>query len=264
MTAARLLVFPAVQMALFGFSLYLLDGHVGLAGLVLLASTLAMSFTLHISIHEEVHQSFFLKPIAIAAHGLASLLIGVPFAGYKWHHWNHHRYNNAIEDYSSTWTESPSGLSPSQRFSYALSWPMTLARAQKKMDVEIAAGEVPDTIMSGVSKQKLLPPLLVVALSLLISPLAGLLYIAHIYLGWVMISLHNYNQHPPITGQQTVSTSFDNKLYNSLFYNNGLHFEHHAQPATPHSSLTPVPNAPSVTMPHIFGCKVTGSDMGER
>jgi fatty acid desaturase len=256
MTQVRLLLFPALQLTLFILSIQLLQERPVLAALALLASSFAMSLTLHITIHEQVHQTLFFKQLNPLIHGVASVFIGAPFAGYKWHHWNHHRHNNGPCDYSSTWTESPDGLTPKGRISYSLGWPMTLARAQKSMGKEIALGEVPDEILKEISWQKILTPAFILALWLFGAPVLAIAYMTHIYFGWVLISSHNYSQHPPVSGHVSLSTSFKSRAFNQLFFNNGLHFEHHSAPGIPHNQLCALKEAPTVRLPHFAAAKV--------
>ena len=57
----------------------------------------------------------------------------------------------------------------------------------------------------------------------------GLVFGTMFYLGWSLIALHNYGQHLP-TKKHFVAYSYYGGLYNFLFMNNGLHYEHHIYP----------------------------------
>ena len=256
MTPLRLLLFPALQLALFILSIHLLQDQPAFAALALLFSCFAMSLTLHITIHEQVHQPLVFKPLNPLLHSISSLFIGVPFAGYKWHHWNHHRHNNGPCDYSSTWKTGPDGLAPRGRLPYSLGWPITLARAQRSMNKEIDLGEVPDDILREIRWQKILSPAFILGLWLFGTPVLALAYMTHIYFGWVLISSHNYSQHPPVSGHVSLSTSFKSRAFNQLFFNNGLHFEHHSAPGIPHNQLCALKEAPTVKLPHFAASKV--------
>jgi fatty acid desaturase len=259
MTQLRLLLFPALQLTMFIISILLLKEQPALAALSILVSSIAMSLTLHITIHEQVHHPLFYQRLNPIVHSVASILIGAPFSGYKWHHWNHHRHNNGPGDYSSTWYEGADGLTPKGRISYSLGWPVTLARAQRSMSKEVELGEVPDEILKEISWQKIITPAFIFALWIIGTPILALAYVTHVYFGWAMISSHNYSQHPPLRGHATLSTSFKNRMYNRLFFNNGLHFEHHYAPSIPHNRLYPMEEAPSVRLPHLMSSKVSFS-----
>jgi fatty acid desaturase len=133
---------------------------------------------------------------------------------------------------------------------------MTLARAQKSMGKEIALGEVPDEILKEISWQKILTPAFILALWLFGAPVLAIAYMTHIYFGWVLISSHNYSQHPPVSGHVSLSTSFKSRAFNQLFFNNGLHFEHHSAPGIPHNQLCALKEAPTVRLPHFAAAKV--------
>ena len=246
--AARLAAFPALEVALFGLALAAWDTSPPLALALLVPAALALSFTLHITVHEEVHQRFFGR-WSEPAHALMGLLVGMPFEGYRHHHFNHHRFDNALGDYSSTWRSGPDGPVPAALLPYALAWPLTLAGSQVAMRAEIEAGEVPADVLRGLAWQKLLAPLLALTLALIWWP-AAVLYVGLVYVGWVFISVHNYGQHPP-TGEAH-TTSYSAPAYNAIFYNNGLHAEHHARPAVPHAALTPDPSARQAGRPHLL------------
>lgn len=257
MNAIRLSIFPAAQITAFTAAVVLLPTQAGWATLCLLVAAISMSLSLHVTVHEEVHQpACQSRVLTYPLHGLMTLLIGAPFAGYKWHHWNHHRHNNGLLDFSSTWRDTPDGPIARHLIEYSLLWPATLARAQARVRVEIENGDVPEEILSSIAWQKFLPLIFAVLLGVFVSPLSGVFYLLLVYLGWAFISAHNYSQHPPLEGRLTLSTSCDWTIYNALFYNNGLHYEHHRRPGVPHPDLHPEREAPRVTMPHMCPSRV--------
>ena len=80
------------------------------------------------------------------------------------------------------------------------------------------------------------------------------LYIVQTYLGWAFITLHNYGQHLPLADKEAYATSYQNQLYNKLFCNNGIHYEHHDQPKLAWHELFPNPHAPKIVdLPHLAG-----------
>ena len=81
-----------------------------------------------------------------------------------------------------------------------------------------------DKIKSRTHIQKLSIFLILVVLTF-IGIKSLILYIMLVYFGWAFTSLHNYGQHPPIKDEQVCT--YANKFYNTLFFNNGLHWEHH-------------------------------------
>ena len=86
-----------------------------------------------------------------------------------------------------------------------------------------------------------------------LSPAAVLLYVSLIYLGWALISLHNFGQHLPRDyGTLYRTTSFQAPWYNRAFFNNGLHFEHHRRPAVPIADLQADEAAEQLTVPHLL------------
>lgn len=215
------LVFPFAQAIFFLLAL----AHPAFLPLTLLA----MLFTLHVTAHEWVHH-----PAGRIAESLMSLFLGVPFEGYRLHHHNHHRFENAAEDWSTT-------LGARHPIPYALGWPSQLLRGWRAFRGDPA-------LPRALRLQQLLLLAWAIVLAI-VSWKALLLWIAMVYLGWALIALHNYGQHPP----RGATTSLASPLYNALTCNNGLHAEHHRAPGVPWNRLTasggiarsPAPRPPS-------------------
>jgi hypothetical protein len=70
-------------------------------------------------------------------------------------------------------------------------------------------------------------------------PQLWLSYVIVIYLGYVGIAAINFVQHPPVQYGTGFTTSFPSPTYNAIFFNNGLHFEHHDRIQEPVIELTP-------------------------
>jgi fatty acid desaturase len=212
------LVFPIAQAILFVLAL----SHPSLFPLALLA----MVFTLHVTAHECVHH-----PAGSLAESAMSLFLGVPFEGYRLHHQNHHRFENGLEDWSTTRAARGPIL-------YALGWPSQLLRGWRSFRGD-------PTLPKTLRLQQILLLLWAIALGVLAWK-ALLLWLAMVYLGWALIALHNYGQHPP----RGETTSLASPVYNALTCNNGLHAEHHRAPGVPWNRL--VASHPSIRFPPML------------
>lgn len=216
-------------------------------GLLALAAV-SMCFALHVTYHECVHQG---HPGGLAGELVLTALIGLPLDGYRWHHFNHHRHENSLEDYSCTWQPGPAGPVPQVWWRYALTWPRQLVRSARDMRERDAAGAVPADLARRVRRQKRWLQLLFFG-TLCVSWPSALAWLATVYAGWVLVSVHNFGQHPPVAYERKLATSYPNALYNRLLCANGLHHEHHRDPGMPWDKIEPAADAPLVTRPHIF------------
>jgi fatty acid desaturase len=210
-----------------------------------LAAALALSWSVHVYFHVGVHR---LGGDWWGAIGglLATPVMGLPFDGYRLHHRNHHRHDNGPEDVSRTWTPGADGPRPRQPLLYALGWPLDLWRSRRWVRREAAAGAIEPWVRRRIMAQQVLLLVLIAGL-LWWDPRAAGLYLLYVYAGWALIALHNYGQHPPAAG---ATRSLHGRLYNLLTANNGLHAEHHAQPAISITALVPDPAARLTRWPH--------------
>lgn len=240
----HLALFPLAELATLGSALALVPAHPLSAAALGLVAALALDFSVHIALHELVHVSGEADdPWRRALGWGATLLAGLPFDGYRWHHYNHHRFANAPGDFSSTLGR--------RALEYALRWPSQTIAARADFQARLLAGEAPRWIADRITAQKRLLALLLVALALF-SWKALALYVAVIYVGWALVSVHNYGQHPP-DARDGAATSFAHPLYNRIFCNNGIHFEHHDRPGAPWHALVAEPTAPEpVEWPHLL------------
>jgi fatty acid desaturase len=244
------IIFPVIQV----FSLY---GSINTFGenpytsfTLFLISCVALNFSIHVSLHEFVHHY---QPKS--NHDFLSLIFsyvaGLPFDGYRLHHYNHHQFNNQINDYSSTWKITASGYKPYNLGFYAFGWLLFLEKARKHIQKQIKNGELPDLYRARLQFQRIGILLLYIAL-LSISKTAFLLYFFHIYFGWVLISIHNYGQHPPVASLRYQPTTFAGLTFNSFFFKNGLHWEHHKEPSKPWADLEISASSPRIQVPHLI------------
>jgi fatty acid desaturase len=215
---------------------------------LLLAAALALCFSVHVSAHEAVHHPELLRfPMA---GRLITLVLGVPFEGYRWHHANHHRWNNRLEDYSTTWRATGRAVRPWPLWSYVLGWPRQLVRSGLGMRAAAAAGQVPRARQRAIRREQWTLLALMFALGVA-APAVALRYVALVYLGWALVALQNYGQHPPRTYGEDVPASYYAAYYNRLLFRNGLHAEHHDRPQVPWYGLEARALAPSAR-PHLL------------
>jgi fatty acid desaturase len=242
------LVFPVLEVVTFGSSCLLASSQPGLAGALLLTASLLLCLSVHVSVHEAVHHPRLARfPLS---GPLFSIVIGLPFQGYRWHHLNHHRWNNALEDYSSTWRTTREGPRPWALWRYVLGWPRQLVRSGLAMRTADAAGEVPRAIRRAIRLEQATVLLLIAGLGVFVPRLA-LQYLALVYVGWALIALQNYGQHPPRAYGVERPTSYYSALYNRLLFRNGLHAEHHDEPQRAWSELEAGAQAP-IHAPHLL------------
>lgn len=222
--------------------------------LYLLVSAFFLNFSLHITYHYTVH--FPVKsPIVQQLLGvLKSWMMGLPFHYYLMSHWNHHKHNNSILDFTSTWKKQPSGIVPHNVVFYSLFWPFS------------SSISLPDQIKQGVKEgycnKKVLKRMVLELITNAVFFawlgwiswiwLAG--YFFMVYVGWVLIALQNFGQHLPQVYGLPKANSFFNKTYNWIFVNNGLHEEHHEVPAKKYWELTPNPqnSLSEIAKPHLI------------
>lgn len=242
------LAFPVMEVACFAAAVAF-GPEQPLAALGMLALTAVMlCFALHITYHEWVHQG---HPGGLAGELVISALIGLPLDGYRWHHLNHHRHENALEDYSTTWEPGPQRPVAQVWWRYVLGWPRQLVRSAKDMRERDRAGMLPPGLGARVRRQKRALGALFVTLLVVRWPVA-LAYLLTTYAGWALVSLHNFGQHPPVSYGDALATSYRGSLYNLVFCQNGLHHEHHRDPALPWDRLVPLEGAPLVERPHLL------------
>ena len=240
----KLSIFPLLEL-LFFILAYVASAPLFSFLLILVAAVL-LSFSIHIFFHECVHvRDEFPLPFNV----LATLFLGLPFDGYRVHHFNHHTYINDLKDFSSTWFEEngkKKGFTPCR---YAFGWLRQLSRAiREPKPFDASLGDVAK-VKTRIEPQKIALFLFSILLAF-ISLKVFILYFALVYFGWAFSALHNYGQHPPIK-QEPVYT-YANKIYNALFFNNGLHWEHHDKPWLSWNQLLLDDDSPRIKHSHLI------------
>ncbi len=258
------MVIPLVEAAAFAAACWTFHEAPLAAAAWLALAALALNFSVHIAFHECVHHGRSWAMAGLSAP--ITLLIGMPFDGYRLHHHNHHRAGNGLDDYSCTWRATASGPRRRHPLAYALGWPIQLAQAMRAIRRDARAGEVAVSTRRLIAAQKLMLVATLVALAA-VAPAILAMYLALIYVGWALVSAHNYGQHPPPTSAATAAaasateaslhtapqaTSYPNRIYNRMLANNGLHWEHHQAPEIPWHALAPAAQAPRARRPHVL------------
>jgi len=220
-----LFIFPVLQILTLSAGIQVFYAYPVLGCAALLISAFFLNYSIHVTLHECVHQYKTSRVFSLPSIAL-SWIAGLPFDGYRLHHFNHHEYNNSPQDYSSTLSQ--------KAFYYSLGWPYFLNLARLGIKRGIMAGTVSRVIQKRISLQKW--SLLALLIGLYnVNPLAMFFYLSHIYVGWVFSTFQNFVQHSPKRNEPT--TTYHKKWYNKLFFNNGLHWEHHDNPTLPWSQI---------------------------
>jgi len=256
MTAPSILplyLLPAAQVASFAGAVVLYPEAPAIAIGLLLIAALALCLSLHMSYHEVAHRSSGWPAWRRILTGLLlTPLLGMSFHGYRVSHWNHHRYNNGLRDFTTTWTMRDGNPRPKNLLWYCLSWPRVFFETSRQLKTALAEGDAHLRVVLWSTAETLLQVAWLVALASY-SVSALVLYVSLIYWGWVLVSLHNYGQHLPRDYDNWYrTTSFTGKWYNRLLFNNGLHYEHHAAPSVPIAELQPDEAADRVRVPHLL------------
>jgi fatty acid desaturase len=241
------MLFPVLETICFVTSCFASTGP-WLTGGSLMLAALLLCLSVHVSVHEAVHHPQLARfPLA---GPFFSVVVGLPFQGYRWHHLNHHRWNNALEDYSSTWRSTPDGPRPWPLWRYVLGWPRQLVRSGLAMRAADAAGEVPRATRRAIRLEQA-TVLILIAVLVVAAPRVAVQYLALVYVGWALIALQNLGQHPPRVYGVERPTSYYSALYNRLLFRNGLHAEHHDEPHRAWHELEAAPRV-SIHAPHLL------------
>jgi fatty acid desaturase len=241
------MIFPLLEVATLASAWRLGGDHPWIAAGLLGLAPLLLCLSVHVSLHEAVHQPALARfPLA---GPILTLVMGLPFQGYRWHHLTHHRWNNALPDYSTTWRPGPDGPRPWPLWRYVLGWPRQLVRSGLAMRAAYRQGGIPASVHRATRREQA-TLLAALAAGALVHPRAAGAYVAVVYVGWALIALQNYGQHPPRVYGHELPTSYYAALYNRLLFRNGLHAEHHARPHLPWYDLQAAPHPP-IRAPHL-------------
>ncbi len=195
-----------------------------------LIAAVFMNFSLHISFHYKVHHPSQNKWIEMFNGFVITALLGLPYRYYQFTHWNHHKHNNSINDFSTTWANQNDTFKRRNFWLYTIFWwyspKFTLF---KQFEIGTKEGYYTRQtqrffVLELISNSFLLVYLIFYNWQLII------IYYLIIYIGWSFIAAHNYGQHLPVEYMGRKGYSYLNSVYNILFLNNGLHEEHHEKP----------------------------------
>ncbi len=235
----NLLVYPALQILFLALAMYFVKTNWMLALIMVVLSAIFMSFSLHITYHHHVH----FKPKSARLQRLLDFVItailGLPFHFYQFQHLNHHTYNNEVEDVTSTYQRIGESTRPRGFFAYNFLWFLNLGNLKNHISKAIQDGYFSESDSRKMRQESWVNLIVIVGL-LLIGWQYALLFGIVFYLGWSMIALQNYGQHLP-TSKHQIAFSYYGDFYNSIFMNNGLHYEHHLFPGQNYWELKPTP-----------------------
>jgi len=184
--------------------------------------------------HNHIHNPFFrARPLNAAFSAFNSLGLGIPATLYRFHHLNHHQFNNdaidpatgVTEDRSSTWRHGrggrEEGIVPYAVLGIVrtdLGWLHAQARG-KGLGVQVWSEAATLLLFAG-------------ALTAVNWRGAVAFYLPAWFLGQVTAFAENYlEHHGAVPGNRhRDSVSSYGGLYNLIWFNNGYHQEHHLRP----------------------------------
>lgn len=242
-------IFPLIQISCFVLAILMLEQNWLWSILLIFLAAIFLNFTLHITIHHYVHFKFKNKVLDTFFSFLYSAILVLPYNFYRMQHLNHHRFDNRIGDLTSTWKVVDQKIVAKNFMGYSFFWFINGASANG-IKSSIENGDLTQSEFTKIKLQFLFI-LAIYTLLILLNPLAALAYGILFYLGWSMIAITNYGQHLPIKYDQPIAYSYSNKFYNALFFNNGLHLEHHEKPWLNYDELKPEGKA-KIKSPHLL------------
>ena len=220
-----------VVFGLFAFEWWSWPALTALGALIVFLNCTNYQCVAHNFLHNPFFQSSLLNNLFSIVNSIA---LGLPQTLYKYHHLNHHQFNNDAQDPVSKTTQDRSSTFRFSRrpdreehiVSYSTLGPFrtelgalySTARAKKRTRLvwfESAAMLIFSSALAYVS------------------PLYFLEFVVPVwFLGQVAALAENYLEHHyAIPGnRQTDSVSCYNRAYNWLWFNNGFHQEHHCKP----------------------------------
>lgn len=246
MLKLKLHIFPLLEVIFFILALLWFSKNLYISVAFIVMAALFLNFSLHITVHHLVHFKFKSKFVNVLFEFLYSILLVLPFSFYKLQHINHHRYNNSIKDITSTYKLKNNQLVSKSWFRYCFLW--FIVTPSKHFWEE--AKEVHTNEMFKLKIQALSIVLVYVILAI-INPWFVLYYVFVFYFGWMFIALTNYGQHLPIQKNNPNTFSFYNPIYNFIFFNSGLHHEHHINANKNYNELQPK-NTNKLKLPHLL------------
>jgi fatty acid desaturase len=245
-----LFLFPTLQVIFFVLALFFMQSEFLLSVIYLFFSIIFLNFSLHISVHYHVHFKYKNTFLNFIIDCIYSVLLALPFHFYKMQHFNHHRYNNLINDFTSTWKKEGAEIKSRNFIDYSFFWIFRRLSFKKMKALALNDGDFKIEWISKI-RIELLFIFCTYSILVLINPFFIIYYICMFYIGWSFIAMHNFGQHLPIRYGDTLAYSFYNKFYNFIFFNNGLHYEHHNNPQKDYWELKSE-NALQNKLPHLI------------
>lgn len=250
MNSIKIISFPLFQFLFLVLAFYLVDTNLILSLFLVFGASVFLNFSLHISYHYHVHFKSRYKMANFLIEIAASLLMGIPFHYYQMSHLNHHKYDNKLGDFTSTWKQENGNPIAKSFFIYCFLWPLA-GEIRLKKQIELAKSEGYFNRRKELKmKLEWLFIFAFIVFLFYLNVLYGFAYIMMVYTGWSMIAMHNFGQHLPEKYGELKANSYYNKLYNFLFINNGLHLEHHEKPGLKYWELNSE-NKGKIEHPHL-------------
>lgn len=208
-----------------------LGAHLGLFGIFLLVFYFNPIVVTHNFLHTPFFRSSFLNRAFTVFN---SMNLGLPQILYKYHHLNHHRHNNSLEDPSSTYLFGKDGKQEH--------WVPYSACSLLRDGTKVAWRQTLQKQEGHILTAELVAVLIYWVLLLCINARFFLLtYGALFYAGWFLAHVENYFEHfnaKAPADRFGNAVSFYPRWYNILMFNEGYHQEHHVSPQE-HWSLRP-------------------------
>jgi len=184
--------------------------------------------------HNFVHTPFFARaglhrPFSV----FNSLILGLPQTLYRYHHLNHHAYNNNAPDAATGTTRDRSST---YRFSRQPGRPESLVRyafiGPLRADVSALYAEARRHREAGLVWTEVTALIGFWAALIMFRPTFVVFLLPTWYLGHVAAYAENYlEHHGAIPGNRLAdSVSSYGRAYNLIWFNNGYHQEHHCRP----------------------------------
>ena len=219
------------------------SGHFLMSGLLAVTVPFLICTNYQCISHNFIHNPFFRNKLANRIFSqLNSLSLGIPQTLYKYHHLNHHQFNNDAKDpvtgqtsdHSSIYRRSKHLNRPESILSYALVgvWRTDLGSYYRTASGRQLAYQV---------WIELIYLVCFYALLMYLSPTYTCLWLLPAwYLGQALALAENYLEHYGADPHDIKANSVScyNPIYNFIWFNNGYHQEHHCSPRV-HWTLIP-------------------------
>ena len=177
--------------------------------------------------HNFLHTPFFKASILNKLFPIInSMNLGLPQILYKYHHLNHHRHNNSLEDPSSTYLFGKDNLQ--EHWIPYCAFSLLRDGTKKAWNQTIQKKEGHLLFFELASVSLFLGVLLMISWKFFVYG-----YLPLFYLGWFLAHMENYFEHYKASSPSDRfgnAVSIYHGLYNKLMFNEGYHQEHHISP----------------------------------